>query len=59
MPQKCMEWFRLLLEQEFLSGIRDSRKPGSLRYDERCGVSREVNKPELIGRRVSVTMLRF
>ena len=35
-PQKCMECFRLLLEHlawikhQFLSGIRDSRKPGSL-----------------------------
>ena len=35
MPQKRMECFRLLLEHlawiEFLSGIRDSRKAGSLR----------------------------
>ena len=36
MSQKCMECFRLLLEHltwikhQFLSGIRDSRKPGSL-----------------------------
>ena len=36
MPQKCMESFRLLLEHftwiehQFLSGIRDSRKAGSL-----------------------------
>ena len=36
MPQKHMECFRLLLEHlawiehQFLSGIRDSRKPGSL-----------------------------
>ena len=36
MPQKHMEWFRLLLdhlawiEHQFLSGIRDSRKAGSL-----------------------------
>ena len=36
MQQKCMECFRLLLEHvawiehEFLSGIRDSRKPGCL-----------------------------
>ena len=36
MPQKCMECFRLLLEHlawiehQFLSGMRDSRKPGSL-----------------------------
>ena len=36
MPQKCMECFRLLLEHlawiehQFLSGIRDSRKAGSI-----------------------------
>ena len=30
MPQKCMECFRLLLEHQFLSGIRDSRKAWSL-----------------------------
>ena len=36
MPEKCMECFRLLLEHlawtehQFLSGIRDSRKAGSL-----------------------------
>ena len=36
MPQKCMECFRLLfdhlawIEQQFLSGKRDSRKAGSL-----------------------------
>ena len=31
----------------------------SVRDDERCGKSREVNRPELIGKRVMVTMLRF
>ena len=33
----------------------------SLRNDERCGRSKEVNTPELIGQmvRVRVTMLRF
>ena len=33
----------------------------SMRYDERCGRSKEVNRPELIGQRVRVwvTMLRF
>ena len=33
----------------------------SVRDDERCGRSREVNTPELIGQRlkVRVTMLRF
>ena len=32
---------------------------GSMRDDERCGSSKEVNIPELIGQRVRVTMLRF
>ena len=31
----------------------------SLRADERCGRSKEVNTPELIGQRLGVTMLRF
>ena len=31
----------------------------SVRDDERCGRSKEVRKPELIGQRVKVTMLRF
>ena len=33
----------------------------SVRDDERCGGSKEVNRPELIGQtvRVRVTMLRF
>ena len=31
----------------------------SVRDDERCGRSKEVNTPELIGQRVRVTMLRF
>ena len=53
--------FRQWIEHKFLSGIRDSRKAGSLRDDERCGRSKEVNTPELIGQRVRirVTMLRF
>ena len=65
MPQKRMEYFRLLfdhlvwIEHQFLSDIRDSRK--SVRDDERCGRSKEVNTPELIGQRVRfrVTRLRF
>ena len=60
-----MECFRLLfdhfawIEHQFLSGIRDSRKTRI--NDERCGRSKEVNTPELIGKtvRVMVTMLRF
>ena len=31
----------------------------SVRDDERCGRSKEVNRPKLIGPRVRVTMLRF
>ena len=31
----------------------------SVREDERCGRSKEVNTPQLIGQRVRVTMLRF
>ena len=31
----------------------------SVRDDERCGRSKKVNTPELIGQRVRVTMLRF
>ena len=31
----------------------------SVRHDERCGRSKEVNTPELIGQRVRVTLLRF
>ena len=51
----CMNW------DQFLSGIRDSRKAVSLRDDERCGRSKEISTPELIGQRVRVrvTMLRF
>ena len=31
----------------------------SVRDDDRCGRSKEVNTPQLIGQRVRVTMLRF
>ena len=31
----------------------------SVRDDDRCGKSKEVRTPELIGQRVRVTMLRF
>ena len=31
----------------------------SVRDDERCGKSKEINTPELIGQRVRATMLRF
>ena len=67
-PQKRMECFRLLfdhlawIEHQFLSGkkiFKEDRE--SVRDDERCGRSKEVNIPELIDQRVRVrvTMLRF
>ena len=31
----------------------------SVRDDERCGRSKEINRPELIGQRLRVTMLMF
>ena len=50
--------FRLLLEHK-----RFNKGKESVRDDERCGRSKEVNRPELIGQRVRVrlrvTMLRF
>ena len=55
MPQKRMEYFRLLfdhlawIKHQFLSGIKDSRKAGSLWGTMRCGRSKEVRTPELIG----------
>ena len=51
-PQKRMEYFRLLfdhlawIKHQLLSGIRDSRKAGSL-----WGRSKEVNSPGLIGQK--------
>ncbi len=44
-----------------MSGKTDPRKAESLRDDGRCGRSKEVNIPELIGQRVRirVIMLRF
>ena len=55
-----------LIEPQFLSGIREWHKRfkegrQSVRDDERCGRSKEVNTPELMGQRVRVrdTMLRF
>ena len=66
MPQKCMKCFRLLLEHlawiehQFLSGIRGFKEgKESVRDDERCGRSKEVNTPELIGQRVRVRRKRF
>ena len=42
---------------EWHKRFKEGRKSG--RDDERCGRSKEVNTPELIGQRVRVTMLRF
>ena len=67
MPQKRMECFRLLWcilqdrasvfewHKRFKEGIE------SVKDDEMCGRSKDVNTPELIGQRVRlrVTMLRF
>ena len=42
---------------EWHKRFKESRE--SVRDDERCGKSKEVNTPQLIGQRVRVTMLRF
>ena len=55
MPQKRMECFRLLfnhlalIEHQFLNGIRFKEGRESVRDDGRCGRSKEVRTPELIG----------
>ena len=64
-PQKRMECFRLLLEHlassehEWHKRFKEGRE--SVRDDERCGRSKEVSAPQLIGQRVRVrvTMLSF
>ena len=54
----CMNWASVF---EWHKRFKEARE--SVRDDERCGRSKEVNKPELIGQRVRVrlrvTMLRF
>ena len=40
-----------------LNSYKEGRE--SVRDDETCGGSKEVNRPELIGQRVRVTILRF
>ena len=65
MPQKRMEYFRLLFDHlaliafEWHERFNEGRE--SLRDDERCRRSKEINTPELIGQKVKVrvTMLRF
>ena len=66
LPQKRMECYTLLfdhlarIEHPFL---RFKEAKESVRDDERCGGSKEINTAELIGQnvriRVRVTMLRF
>ena len=61
-PQKRMECFRLLfdhLASVFWVAQEIQGRWESVRDDERCGRSKEVYTPELIGQRVRVTMLRF
>ena len=50
----CMNWASVF---EWHKRFKQARE--SVRDDERCGRSKEVNIPELIGQRVRVTMLRF
>ena len=54
----CMNWTWVF---EWHKRFQEGRE--SVRDDERCGRSKEVNRPELIGQRVTlrvrVTMLRF
>ena len=50
----CMNWASVC---EWHKRFKEGRE--SVRYDERCRRSKEVNRPELIGLRVKVTMLRF
>ena len=52
----CMNWASVF---EWHKRFKEARE--SVRDDERCGRSKEVNTPELIGQRVRVrvTMLRF
>ena len=59
-----MESFRLLFDHlasvfEWHKRFKEGRE--SVKDDERCGRSMEVNRPELIGQtvRVKVSMLRF
>ena len=50
----CMNWASVF---EWHKRFKEGRE--SVRDDERCGRSKEVNTPELIGQWVRVTMLRF
>ena len=50
----CMNWASVF---EWHKRFNEGRE--SVRNDERCARSKEVNIPELIGQRVRVTLLRF
>ena len=50
----CINWASVC---EWHKRFKEGRE--SVRDDERCGRSKEVNTPELIAQRVRVTMLRF
>ena len=50
----CMNWASVF---EWHKRFKEGRE--SVKDDERCGRSKEVNTPKLIGQRVRVTMLRF
>ena len=50
----CMNWASVF---EWHKRFKEGRV--SVRDDETCGRSKEVNTPQLIGQRVRVTMLRF
>ena len=50
----CMNWASVF---EWPKRFKEGRE--SMRDDERCGRSKEVNIPELIDQRVRATMLRF
>ena len=65
MPQKRMKCFRLLLDRpscknrasvfEWHKKFKEGTE--SVQDDERCGMSKEVNTPELIGQRVGLRLL--
>ena len=50
----CMNWASVF---EWHKKFKEARE--SVREDERCGRSKEVSTPQLIGQRHRVTMLRF
>ena len=50
----CMNWASVF---EWHKRFKESKE--SVRDDRRCGRSKEVNTPDLIGQRLRVTILRF